>query len=284
MKKVTLSLCIAVGLGVVLTALGSMPRNSALSDDSPAFGKALTQAIQSLDGVTSSTLNPTRVDAVRAQNLTTDPADPNCQPTSDPNDPACTPTSDPADPRCQPTYQPGGPTCDGTVTCVAYPTYVPITCRTDDPECDYPNGYTADPAKCDPHHPTWDATSPTCHVGGTECVQPTMQLFRTCDTRYTCYGAGVVTCDGSFTHWNSTCLEGGQTCDGAASPTCVNGLPGSGPWTCTHFTVDGSPTCNGVYTCRETCDQWYTCRYSATYCPTPNAKTSWGSVKTKYRK
>ena len=247
MKKISLILGVAVVLTVVLVALGSFPHPTAVSDDSPAYKAALSQAIRALDGATQSTMNPTRLGLAQAQT--------------------------------QLTFQPGGPTCDGTVTCQAFPTYVPVTCDPANPECNYPLPLTQDPAKCDPHYPTWDGT-PTCHVGAPECTQPTMRQYRTCDSRNTCDGS--FTCNGQFTHWNSTCNQAGYTCDG--SPTCVAGLPGAGPFTCTHFTVDGTPTCNGVPTYRETCDQWYTCHFSSPLCiPTSSKKTSWGSVKGEYR-
>ena len=248
MRKISLILGVAVVLTVVLVALGSFPRPAAVSDDSPAFGVALSQAIRALDGATQSTMNPTRVGLAQAQGPLF-------------------------------TQFPGGPTCDGTVTCQAFPTYVPVTCQAADLECNYPLPMTQDPVRCDPAFPTWDGFV-TCHVGSPDCNQPTMRQYRTCDARNTCDGS--FTCNGQFTHWNSTCNIFGYTCDG--SPTCVSGVPGAGPFTCTHFTFDGTPTCNGVPTCRETCDQWFTCHFSAPTCaPTSSKKTSWGSVKGGYR-
>lgn len=247
MKKLSLILGLVVVLFAVFIALGSVPREVAVSDDSPAYGLALSKAIQALDGAGQSTLNPTRVGVAQAQGSFT--------------------------------FQPGGPTCDGTVTCQAWPTYVQVTCDPSNPECNYPQQFTQDPFKCDPHAPTWDGAV-TCHVGSPDCTQPTMKMYRTCDARQTCDGS--FTCNGQFTHWNSTCFQPGYTCDG--SPTCVNGVPGNGPFTCTHFTVDGTPTCNGVPTCRSTCDQWFTCHFSSPGCaPTPSKKTSWGALKGQYK-
>lgn len=248
MKKLTLVISLASALVVVLIALGSIPRPAAVSDDSPAYGVALSKAIRALDGVTESTMNPTRVGVAQAQGTFT--------------------------------FQPGGPTCDGTVTCQSWPTYVPVTCETANQECNYPAPFTQTPRKCDHNAPTWDGMA-TCHVGDTLCTRPTMMMYRTCDARVTCDGS--FTCNGQFTHWNSTCNAAGQTCDG--SPTCTSGQPGAGPFTCTHFTVDGTPTCSGVPTCKNPCDQWYPCHFSDPGCaPTPSKKTSWGSVKEAYRK
>jgi hypothetical protein len=250
LKKFPLILGLAVVLLAVFVALGSVPREVIVSDDSPAYNLALSKAIRALDGAGQSTLNPTRVGLAQANPIPF-------------------------------TTQPGGPTCDGSVTCEAWPTYVPLTCDPADPECTYPAGaITLDPLKCDPRAPTWDGAV-TCHVGSADCTQPTMHMYRTCDARQTCDGS--FTCNGQFTHWNSTCQQIGYTCDG--SPTCVFGQPGAGPFTCTHFTVDGTPTCNGVPTCKNTCDQWFTCHFSSPGCaPTPSKKTSWGTVKGQYRK
>ena len=246
---------------VFLISLLLAPQPKIQHQESSAFGLALNQAVQRLEGGGKLFLAGTATPVAAQQNGTE-------------------------------------PTFDGAYTCDTFQIAGAFTCDPGDPNCPGAglphtadpeghtcgvglNGYTCQFATCE----TYDPQAFTCDPFNPQCgpVPPPPHTFEPPPYNHTCEGA---TCDGRFT-CDFTADPRALTCD-AASPQCIeftfdfqhSSCDPVNPL-CRHNNPKGActaanyPTCDGV---SPTCD------VNDPTCTTATQRSTWGSVKSKYEK